>query len=570
MKNARPPSRRVVHLLVALQLSCSGGDPGDAESDPGPPGSIPGAFFEDVSAGSGVEFRFVNGARGRRILLESLAGGLGWIDHDGDGDQDLYVVNGHSDPLRAALPGAQSNRLFRNDGSGKFTDVTEEAGVGDRRYGFGLAVGDYDSDGHQDLFVTNFGRNTLYRNRGDGTFVDVTEQAGLREEGWSMSAAWFDMDGDRDLDLYVVQYLVYYPGLSRDCEENGQGVHCHPRLFAGAPDLLYENRGDGSFVEIGSRAGIDRAGSHEGKGLGLVVFDQDRDGHVDVYVANDTTANFLWRSGGDGTFRDVGQEVGVALSPDGKSQAGMGVDVGDCNSDGYSDLYVTNFGSELNALYTGGEDAVFEDRIRSAGLASTYAPLGFGTLLLDVDLDGDEDIVTANGHVNDVVEITDPRQQTTYRQSMALHVNDGDGHFEDASARAGDFFSTRVVGRALASCDFDGDRAPDLAVLTQDRSVVLLRNRNPLDHRGIVVRLLTGDGRREAYGARVEARAGGRSRVFEYQSARSYLSACDPRVVIGLGEHDHLDLLRVSWPGGRTTERRRVPAGESLVLEEPR
>jgi hypothetical protein len=378
------------------------------------------------------------------------------------------------------------------------------------------------------------------------------------------------MDGDGDLDLYVVQYLVYYPGLSRDCEEHGQGVYCHPRLFRGAPDLLYENRGDGSFVEIGRKAGIDRAGNHEGKGLGVVAFDYDRDGHVDVYVTNDTTPNFLWRSNGDGTFKDVGQEVGVALNPDGQSQAGMGVDVADSNRDGYSDLYVTNFGSELNAFYVGQKDGVFQDRARAAGLGSTYAPLGFGTLLLDIDLDGDEDIVTANGHVNDVVEITDPRKQTTYKQSMALHLNDGEGRFEDASARAGDFFSTRVVGRALASCDFDGDGDPDLALMTQDRSVVLLKNSNPSSHGSIALRLVTGDGRRDAYGARVEAHVGGRIRVFEYQSARSYLSACDPQIIIGLGKHDALDLLRISWPGGKTSEHRRIPAGKSLTLEEPR
>jgi hypothetical protein len=290
----------------------------------------------------------VNGAAGERYLVETMAGGLGWIDHDGDDDFDLYLVNGHSDPLHADEPGREEDRLYRNDGGGRFTDVTQVAGVGDRRYGFGCAAGDCDGDGDSDLLVTNFGRNTLYRNAGDGTFADVTEASRLTEKGWSSSAAWLDMDRDGDLDLYVARYLRYHPATSRRCRENGLLVYCHPRFFAGTPDLLYRNLGNGTFEEIGARAGIAKAGDTEGKGLGVVAFDHDRDGLVDVYVANDMTPNFLWRNTGDGTFTDVAQAAGVALSADGAVVAGMGVDAADASGDGLTDIYVTNFATELN------------------------------------------------------------------------------------------------------------------------------------------------------------------------------------------------------------------------------
>jgi hypothetical protein len=555
-------------ILVLGALSCT------------PRGGQFQGFFSDVTASSGIDFQLVNGASGEHYLVETMLGGLGWIDYDGDGHYDLYVVNGHADPLHAGEPGKETDRLFRNNGSGRFTDVTAAAGLGDRRYGSGLAVGDYDNDGDADLLVTNFGENTLYRNDGNGTFSDVTRPLGLAERGYNMSAVWFDMDRDGDLDLYVTRYLRYDPRTSRRCREQGVDVYCHPKFFPGEPDLLYQNREGTRFEEIGKRAGIARAGVDEGKGLGVVAADFDRDGYTDVYVANDMTPNFLWHNNGDSTFTDIAQAVGVALSSEGRAQAGMGVDVGDVNGDGLTDIYVTNFARELNALYlaTGqlekgsatwprGTAGGFVEASRRANLQATFLPLGFGTLFADVDLDGDQDIVTVNGQINDRVETTDPGSGSTYRQLPALFLNDGAGVFEDGRGQGGAFFSQPMVGRGLARCDFDGDGDIDLAVMTIDRSVILLANENPLHHRSLVVHLVGKTSPRDGYGARIEAEVGGKLQVFEYQSARSYLSASDPRVIVGLGQASQVDRLTVYWPSGKVGELFRLQPGRVTVEE---
>lgn len=558
--DVRPPcvpgwSRIVVWALVLTSTSCTHKT------------HEKGHLFTDITPESGIEFSFVNGAAGARYVVETMIGGLGWIDYDGDGDYDLYVVNGHGEPGRAGEEGREGNRLYRNDGAGRFSDRTAQAEVGDRRYGNGLAVGDYDNDGHSDLLVTNVGRNTLYHNDGDGTFTDVTVRAGLVEEGYSSSAVWFDMDRDGLLDLYIAQYLTYRLRSPRRCQENGTVVYCHPKFFSGARDLLYHNRGDGTFEEVGQRAGVVRAGPYEGKGLGVVAADLDRDGFTDLYVTNDATPNFLWRARGDGTFTDVAQELGVALSAEGRPQAGMGVDVGDVNGDGLTDVYVTNFSGELNALYVGTEAGHYIEKSRSSRLGATYLPLGFGTLLLDVDLDGDQDIVTVNGHVNDLVEMTDPGTGSTYSQRASLFLNDGSGRFEAAS-NGGPFFHEKVVGRGLASCDFDDDGDVDLALGTLDRSVILLRNNNPGAGRSTVIRLVGTKSPRDAYGARVEVTVLGKVRVFEYSSGRSYLSACDPRLIVGLGTATKLDRIRIHWPSGQVEEHVDVAVERRLTFTE--
>src|SRR5262245_32059082 len=382
-----------------------------------------------------------------------MLGGVAFIDYDLDGDPDLFAVNGHSDSMLARDPGREGDRLFRNDGRGRFEDVTAAAGGGDARYGFGAAVGDYDNDGDPDLLVTNFGRNTLYRNGGDGRFADITGAAGLREEGFNTSAAWADLDRDGDLDLYIARYLRYRPGTSRRCSEGGVPVYCHPSLFPGEPDLLYLNRGDGTFREIGEAAGIGRGGEDEGKGLGVVAFDYDRDGWLDVFVANDGTPNYLFRNRGNLTFSEEAQAMGVALSAEGRALAGMGVDLGDVDGDGQTDLHITNFSHELESLYFNRGANGFEDRARRNGLESTFLTLGFGTLFLDLDLDGDEDLVTANGHFDDLIDSSPRRNGTSYRQRPGLFLNRGDGRFEEAAARGGPFFAEAVVGRGLARAD---------------------------------------------------------------------------------------------------------------------
>jgi hypothetical protein len=533
-----------------------------------PPRGRSGDLFEDAAAAAGIDFRLERGAAGARHVVETMLGGLGWLDYDGDGDVDLFVANGHADSLHADRPGEVGDRLYRND-RGRFVDVTAAAGVGDKRYGNGAAAADFDNDGDCDLLVTNFGRNTLYENRG-GVFSDVTEAAGLVEEGYNMSAAWFDFDRDGDLDLYVVRYLVYHPERSRRCREGGLQVYCHPSLFAGEPDLFYRNLGGGRFEEVGARAGIQKGGLNEDKGLGVVILDCDRDGLPDVYVANDTTPNFLWRNNGDGTFTDIGHASGSALGSSGRAYAGMGVDAADVDLDGWLDIFVTNFSREPNSLYVGAGKGLFVESQAQRGLEAGFQTLGFGTQFIDLDLDADPDIVVANGHVNDLVETTDPGMGASYRQTAGLFLNQGDGRFVSAPERGGAFFQSACVARGLAAADYDGDGDPDLAVVTYDRGLVLLENQNPDGNRALVLRLIGRRSPRDPFGAEIEAECGGRRQRFVYGGARSYLASADPRVFIGLGKAEKLDLLRIHWPSGRVQELRDLrPSLKPLVIEEP-
>lgn len=547
----------LLHLVPVGLTSCTG----SSSSESG--------FFTDVTSDSGIDFRLVNGATGEKFVTEIMLGGLGWIDYDADGDYDLYLVNAHSDSLNADAPGKEEDRLYRNDGRCRFTDVTRKAGINEHGYGSGLAVGDYDNDRDADLLVTNFGLNVLYRNNGDGTFTDVTETAGVVDKGYHMGAVWFDMDRDGDLDLYVVRYLRYNARYSKRCKERNLKVYCNPKFYPGETDLLYENLGDGTFREIGGKAGIARSGDDEGRGLGVVSFDYDRDGFMDVYVANDMNPNFLWHNNGDGTFTDVAQDSGVALSSEGLTQAGMGIDIADVNGDALTDIYVTNFAVELNSLYLGGKDGLFRESCVWSGLGPTYLPLGFGTHLVDVDLDGDPDVVTANGHINDLVERTDPGRGFTFRQRPSLFLNQGTGIFEDGVDLGGPPFLESYVGRGLARSDFDGDGDVDFAMMTLDRSVVLLRNENPLENKSIILRLIGTRSPRDAYGSRVVARIGERERAFEYHSTRSYLSASDPRLVIGLAKAAKVDKLTIYWSSGQVQEVRDLPSSGPVTIREP-
>ncbi|MCZ6795152.1 MAG: CRTAC1 family protein [Planctomycetota bacterium] len=553
---ARRPARLSALVLVLHAAACT------ERSGPGEAGERP--LFREISPGCGVDVKLVNGATGLHFLVETMIGGIGWIDHDGDGDYDLYVANGHESPAQAAELGKSGNRLYANDGSGRFTDVTAKARVGDRRYSNGVAVGDYDGDGDSDLLVTNFGRNTLYRNGGDGTFEDVTVAAGITREGYNMSAVWFDFDHDGDLDLYITRYLDYRPSTARPCRSGDKPVYCHPRYFSGLPDLLYENRGS-SFVEIGRRAGIARSGPHEGKGLGVIAADLDRDGWTDLYVANDTTPNFLWRNRGDGSFEDIAPALGVALNENGATQAGMGVDWGDVNGDGLPDIHVTNYSGEMNNLYVALGGGGFLDSVGRAGLEGSFPLLGFGTLLADFDLDGDLDIVVANGHVNDLAGERGAGTGITYEQSPALYLNDGAGEFREGGARAGPFFRQRRVGRGLASADIDGDGDLDLAVSSLDRPLAILRNE--ASGNALQVTLVGTKSPRDGYGARLEIEIGSTKRVVEYQSARSYLSAVDPRVVVGLGAARRIDRLTVRWSSGVVQVLEGVEAGRITIEE---
>jgi hypothetical protein len=524
-------------------------------------------LFTDVTRLAGIDFRFDNGARGEHYLIETMPGGVGWLDYDGDGDLDLWVPNGHETPLDGEKEGEAGDRLYANDGSGRFTDVTRDAGIDERRYSYGVASADFDNDGDPDVLMTNFGRNTLYSNTGSGRFEDVTERAGITSHGFHTSAAWADIDRDGDLDLFIARYLEYSPRISRACIERTERVYCHPRFFRGQTDVLYENLGDGRFADISERSGIALAGPTEGKGLGVLATDLDGDGLVDLYVANDATPNFHWLNLGRGRFRNAAFELGTAVDENGQAQAGMGVEAGDVDGDGRLDICVTNFSLEYNNLYLAQRDGRYADVARRRGLAPSRDKLGFGIVLIDFDLDGELDQFVANGHVDDGVETSRPGVKSQYRQTPDLYRGLAGGRFEPWGENGGDVLRDTFVARGLASADFDGDGDVDLAIATLDRGVILLRNETPTTIPRIVLGLRGTKSSRDAQGAQVLVEIGERRRLYAYGSARSYLSSCDPRIVIALPDRPHADRITVRWPTGTVQSLERVLPGRHLVVE---
>ena len=526
-------------------------------------GAIADAFV-DVSASRGLAFTNVNGATGKKYLVETMIAGAAWLDYDGDGFFDLYLVQGHHHPERALEgPGGvdePTNILYRNVGGKRFEDVTAKAGGGDRGYGMGVAVGDYDADGRPDLYVTNYGRNVLYHNRGDGTFEDVTEKARVGCGEWSTSAVWADLDGDGRLDLYVATYLDYDTRHSAACTASEPGkaekvpAYCHPHHFEGVPDRVFRNLGDGSFQDMSRESGIAKSkGWLEGKGLGVVASDFDGDGNIDVFVANDSVKNTLWRNLGGFRFEDVGLEAGFALNAEGAAQAGMGIDRGDVDGDGREDIYVTNFSRETDSLFVN-QGTYFLDLTIERGLArATYLPLAFGTKLIDFDLDGDLDVYVANGHILDNAERLNPGEGIAYAQPDFLFQNDGRGFFKDVSKQSGAWFSRALVGRAVAEADYDNDGDPDLVVTNVGGPAVLLENRAGDGKRWIGVELKPEQGR-TAHGTRIEIDDGHTKRVRFCGTDGSYLSSHDSRVRFGLGGSKAPVTVRVTWPGANAPQ----------------
>ena len=520
--------------------------------------------FADVTVASKIGFVHQSGASPEKYMVETFGSGVAWIDYDNDGFQDLYFVNG--------APGT-SNVLYRNNHDGTFTDVTGRAGVsgegaGQAAYKTGVAVGDYDNNGLPDLYVTAFGPNVLYRNNGDGTFTDVTAAAGVAggPSEWSTSTGFFDFDRDGQLDLYVVNYLDFrltdnpYCGL----RQAGRRMYCHPTMFDGMADRLFRNNGNGTFTDVSAKAGI---ANPSGKGLGVVFCDFDRDGSTDVYVANDSVRNFLYRNNGDGTFRDVAYGAGVGFDLNGKPQAGMGTDCGDYNGDALPDLFVTNFSEELNTLYENRGEGVFEDVSAKAGLGSGFVPLGFGTRMFDVDNDGDLDLHVTNGHVIDNIAMYQPA--LTYAQKDLLYENAG-GKFRDVSAQAGPALAVERVGRGLAVADFDNDGRLDVAIANLGRAPVLLRNETGGGHHWILIKAQGSRSNAIGLGARVSVQTAAGVQHKEINNAASYLSSNDVRLHFGLGTSGTVRRIEVLWPSGTKQILENVAANQILAVAEPR
>ncbi|MBM3242466.1 CRTAC1 family protein [Candidatus Poribacteria bacterium] len=503
-----------------------------------------------------------------------MGSGAAFFDYDNDGDIDLYIVNSGIVPFSISPPltggiqgGAFGNVLYRNDGNGSFTDVTEIAGVGDTGYGMGVVVGDYDNDGDEDLYVVNFGPNVRYRNNGDGTFTDVTQQADVEDAVWGICGAFVDIDRDADLDLFVVNY-VEYDLTMKPCMNNSKGLYeyCHPRYFNGKTNALYRNNGDGTFTNITKEAGI--YNSIEGKGMGIAVGDYNNDGWPDIYVSNDTTRNFLYRNNQDGTFTDVALYAGCGYDANGLPQGGMGADSGDYNNDGWLDIFVANSSRETNTLYKNNGDGTFTDITEAAGLGEpSYFYLGFAPKLFDYDNDGDLDIFVACGHVQDIIELLE--EQVKYAQNAQLYRNNGDGRYTEISSELGGYFAERYVGRGAAFGDYDNDGDTDIFVVNSNQPAILLRNDGGNQNNWLQIQLVGTKSNRDGIGARIKIVSGGLTQIREIQSGSSYASESDRRIIVGLGKKNQAELIEIRWPSGIIQTLKDVKANQFLKITEP-
>ena len=537
---------------------------------PPPPKLIPGSF-RDVTSELGIDFRYVSSHTAKKYLIETMGTGVALFDFDNDGRLDIFLVNGAplTDPMqKKAIPrktGPQYwNRLYRQKPDGKFEDVTEKAGLEGLGYGMGVAVGDYDNDGFQDLYVTAYGGNRLYHNNGDGTFTDVTEKAGVAGEGWSTSAAWVDIDNDGLLDLVVLRYLDWdFTDLWCGTHQEGYRSYCTPDIFKPITPLVYHNEDHGRFTEVSQKIGI----SKPGRGLGIALADYDRDGHIDIFVANDSMFEFLYHTRGDGTFEEVALPAGVAVDGDGNTYAGMGVDFADYDNDGLPDLIVTDLGNQRYALYKNNGDGTFTYASFASGLgAITQRLSGWGVRFLDYDNDGWKDLLVAQGHDLDNVELTTPNLR--YREPMLLARNMGK-NFVDVSAQSGSVLQIPWVARGMAVGDIDNDGRLDAVVTTNDGAVHVLHNETQTANHWLSLKLVGHKSNRDAIGAEVKVTTPHGSQLAMVTTAGSYLSSGDKRVHFGLGMDEVLDSVEIRWPSGITQKLEKVRADRMIEIDEP-
>ena len=523
----------------------------------------PSVTFADVTEESGVTFQHEDGRSYKKYFVETLGSGVALFDYDNDNDVDVYLINGTNLDSSDAVPGAM-NRLYRNDGTGRFVDVTKTSGVGHRGYGVGVCVGDYDNDGWLDMYVTNFSANVLYRNNGDGTFTDRTAAAGVQALDWSAGCAFADVDADGDLDLYVANYVNFSVETHTPCRVNGILVYCSPRVYDGVKDIFFRNNGDGTFTENTENAGFDNLAA---RGLGVTFADYDMDGDSDLYVANDADANFLYNNDGNGRFREQSQFSGVALSEHGLVENGMGVAFGDYDNDTWLDLAVTNFQHQTNTLYHSDAGEFFTDQTYSSGTGDVSLPyLAWGVNFFDFDHDGFQDIFIANGHIHDNVTLID--SSTTYVQLNHLFWNNGNSTFTDVTVASGSGLALQRSSRGSAVGDIDNDGDLDLVVSNVGADVDILRNDD--GHRSgnwINLKLVGTVSNRAAIGTRVLLKVGADHQVREVQSGSSYLSQNDLRLHFGVGTQETVE-LEIRWQNGTVQRFEDVSVNRFLKIVE--
>ncbi len=499
--------------------------------------------FTDVTAEAGIRFEHHNGRSGKKYLPETLGSGCAFFDYDNDGRPDIFLVN--SRPWSGG--GEVTSKLYRNLGDGRFEDVTKIAGLAVAMYGLGVATADYDNDGFTDLYVTVLDGDRLFRNRGDGTFEDVTASAGIDNARFGTSAAWLDYDLDGHSDIFVANYVQWSIEKDLWCSMDGsKKTYCTPESYAGQPSVLYRNRGDGTFEDVSAVAGVD---DPTAKALGIAVLDYDSDGLPDIFQANDTQPNKLYRNEGDGTFTEHGVSAGIAYAEDGKARGAMGVDAADYDRSGRFHLLVGNFANEMLNLFHNEGNGLFVDEAPTSEVGrDSLLSLTFGAFFIDYDLDGYSDIFCVNGHLDEEIEIVQPTVK--FAQAPLLFRNDGRGRFNLASSEVGTDFAVPVVGRGAAYADYDGDGDLDILITTNDGPAKLLRNDGANANNYLRVRLRGGRSNRDGLGAKVTLASASGTQVQVVRGGSSYCSQSETVVTFGLGRDDLVESLELRWPGG--------------------
>ena len=529
--------------------------------------------FLEVSEAAGVDFHYTHGGTGQKFFIETMGPGAAFLDYDNDGLLDIYAVNSHS--LERGVTPTETNKLYRNGGSGGFSEIAEMAGADDGGYGVGVTAADYDNDGHMDLFVSNYGPNALYRNAGDGTFVAVTTDAGVGDARWGTGCAWLDIDNDGTLDLYVANYVDYSmdapgqdltPYMLADGKNSAQDLKAYPspENFSGAADVLYHGA-DGTFTDVTADAGVLNV---DGKGMGVVCADYDVDGDVDIFIANDQRPNFLYQNDGTGKFVDVALIAGVGYSGDGQMEASMGADFGDYDNDGLLDLVVPNFQHEPTSLYRNDGDGMFSYASMHSGIGGASLPfVGWSTAFFDFDNDGLLDVFIANGHTLDNIELFDAT--SSYAQRNQLFSNLGDGRFAEVTQLLGPGLAITSVSRGAIFGDYDNDGDVDIFVVNSTKRANLLRNEGGNgEGNWLMVKTLGVTSNRDGVGARITVRTGGIEQVREIRTGSGLYGQNDLRATFGLGVQSRIDVLEVRWPSGIVDRIEEIQSNRIVTVQE--